>query len=115
MVSKKKNPFSIWGWERKKNDPCGHLVMPIGDLRDGYFNPTPTLMMDPYITDATYQSLGSLTPFVRKKRFEKFLPYNNMGLTSIFVYVTRTISSLFSLYHLIDVTRVICLNKPCGF
>ena len=33
--------------------------MPIGDPRDGYFNPTPTLMMDSYITDATYQSLGA--------------------------------------------------------
>ena len=35
----------------EKKNPC--LVMPIGDLRDGFFYPTLTLIIDSYKTNAT--------------------------------------------------------------
>ena len=44
MVSKKKNPLFVLGWDRKirpSRSPIFHhsasLVMPIGDPRDGFF------------------------------------------------------------------------------
>ena len=52
MVNKNRNPLLVWGRD-KKNDPRDDRfssLMPNGDPRDGYVYPTPTLIMDSYIT-----------------------------------------------------------------
>ena len=53
MVSEKKNPLFVYGWDRENPSlvitVCHHSaspVMPIGDPRDGFFYPTLTLMID---------------------------------------------------------------------
>ena len=58
VVSKKKNPLFVWGWDRKirpSQSPIGitqtSLVMPISAPRDGFFYLTLTLMIDSYISN----------------------------------------------------------------
>ena len=54
MVSKKKNPLFVLGWDRKIHRRGSPLVifrkamMPNSDPRDRLFNPTLTLMIDSY-------------------------------------------------------------------
>ena len=50
VVGKKKNPFIVWGWDKKNQSLAisvyhhsASLVMPIGDHRDGFFYPTLTV------------------------------------------------------------------------
>ena len=59
---------------------CHHsasLVMPIGDPRDGFFYPTPTLMMDSYYPLLVLlwdQKSQPITRIIRQKRgFAEFL------------------------------------------
>ena len=68
MVSKKRNPLFVLGWDGKISRS---LVMTIGDPRDRFFYPTLTFMMDPYrlnpACSATYNfvcfsSLMSVVP-----------------------------------------------------
>ena len=47
MVSKKKNPLFVRGWDRKIC-PSASLVMPKSDAQDRFFYPTFTLMIHSY-------------------------------------------------------------------
>ena len=61
MASKKNNPLFVLRMGQKNSTLAitvwhhsASLVMLIGDPRDGFFYPTPTLMMDSYILDETH-------------------------------------------------------------
>ena len=102
MMSKKKNPLFVRGWDRKIH-PSGSsfvITMPNGDRQDRFFYPTLTLMMDTCNPDHHQEySILEIQQSELTKMFLKLPCGCNPGLIYFtFTSISRPIKALLPVY-----------------